>query len=129
VKDKGKVLLVDDDDVLRASYWEYLCAVGFEVYQCRNAEEALTCGFQPDILLTDVMMPGISGRQLADQLRAIDPLLRIIFISGYSGDKLSGMVFDSKMTKFLQKPFSLKVLAAEIADMLDSDNTAAHAPS
>ena len=83
----GTILLVEDETLLRDVTGEILEATGYRVLKTRNAEEA-TSAFQRyktivKLLLTDVVLPGQNGRDLANDLRSICPNLRTIFISGY----------------------------------------------
>ena len=73
-----------------------------------------------DLLLTDVVMPGMNGRELAIQLRALDPTLRVLFMSGYSTDVAAeGGLLPAEMS-LITKPFSPTALAARVREVLDA---------
>jgi PAS domain S-box-containing protein len=83
----GKVLLVDDEDIVRMSTADMLMDLGFEVVEAGSAEEALRLigeGLVPDVLVTDHLMPGMSGAQLALALRRERPELPVLIVSGYA---------------------------------------------
>jgi CheY-like chemotaxis protein len=73
-----------------------------------------------DLLLTDVMMPGMNGRELAELLLARRPSLRVLFMSGYAEDVLASDVGLVPGAAFLGKPFKPKVLVAKVREVLDS---------
>src|SRR3546814_8432007 len=84
----GRVLLVDDNDLVRNSTREMLVEMGYEVVDTDRAERALgmiESGDRPDILITDHIMPGMTGVELALRLRADHPQIALLIISGYEG--------------------------------------------
>jgi PAS domain S-box-containing protein len=110
----GTILLVEDEDALRELTRKILEREGYTVLEARNGEEALARWAGPssavDLLLTDVVMPGLSGKQLAERLVEKRPGVRVLFMSGYSDDVLSSHGALESGTELLQKPAS----AAEI---------------
>jgi CheY-like chemotaxis protein len=109
---RGRVLLVDDEVLVRMSTADMLSDLGYEVIEASSAEEALESfgdGSAIDVLITDHLMPGLSGTQLAGELRAIRPELPILIVSGYS--ELDGISADIPR---LTKPFR----NAELVDCL-----------
>jgi two-component system cell cycle sensor histidine kinase/response regulator CckA len=97
---------------------------GYTVLQARNGEEALGLmeehGSSLDLILTDVVMPDMSGLELADQLRKRWPELELIYMSGYAeGDKLDSR-FETPEGSFLQKPFSADDLVLKVREVLDT---------
>jgi CheY-like chemotaxis protein len=116
------ILLVDDQHSLRRMLGRALHEAGFWVVEAASGEEALqllpqqAAGVQ--LLITDVMMPGINGAELARRVLRQRPDIRVLFISGCAGNLLD------PGTPFLQKPFSTKVLLREIAALLDPPNQA-----
>jgi CheY-like chemotaxis protein len=83
----GTVLLVDDEELVRTSTAEMLSDLGYAVVEAASAEEALRLveeGFRPDLLVTDHLMPGMDGVELARVLKKEDPALRSLIISGYA---------------------------------------------
>ena len=94
---------------------------GYEVITAVHGEDALSQfekhkGRKIDLLITDVVMPGMDGPTLAQRIRQSSPKLRIIFISGYTEDKLKDYMGEG--IHFLPKPFTLKQLAAKVKDVL-----------
>ena len=73
---------------------------------------------KPDLLLTDVVMPGRNGRELAEALRRQDPELKVLFQSGYTGDVVVGHGIVEAEMAFLQKPFTLDALARKVRAVL-----------
>ncbi|HKI87338.1 MAG TPA: ATP-binding protein [Thermoanaerobaculia bacterium] len=114
----AKVLLVEDNDAFRVSTREILESLGLLVLEARDASEALTAlrvnGATIDLLITDVVMPGPSGFDLARQVRKLRASIPILFMSGFSDHVLSRHGMDGVSTRFLQKPFSADRLVAEI---------------
>ena len=117
------VLLVEDEDALRRASAEFLSLHGYNVLQAGNGVEAMTIanGFESLIHLTvtDVVMPHMSGGQLAKELSTLRPATKILFVSGYPGQTvINHNVVDVK-NNFLQKPFTLKQLAGKVRTTLD----------
>jgi len=108
----GTVLLVDDDDAVRIATAEMLADLGFEVVETRSAEEAVPLleAAPPDFLVTDHLMPGMAGTELARIALARQPWLKVVVISGYA--ELEGIPRDLRR---LAKPFRLSELAAAMA--------------
>jgi CheY-like chemotaxis protein len=128
VKDKAPargsetILLVEDEDALREVTAQYLSAVGYEVLTARDAAEALAqAGAHPQIhlLLTDVVLPGANGRQLAERITAQRPGTTVIYISGYAHESLAPEGDLPESTVLLQKPFRLDDLARQVRRALD----------
>lgn len=117
------ILLVEDDSHVRTLVRDELRKLGYTVIEARNGVEACLQASQQldqvDLLLTDMVMPGMGGRELAQHLSMIKPDLRILFMSGYTDDLgiLSG--HRQETTRFLQKPFTPDVLAETIRQLLD----------
>ena len=113
-----RVMLVEDDEAVRLLVARLLKSHGCIVYEARDASSALRLQEQleiradplPELLLTDVVMPLQSGPQLARQLRARQPGLPVVFMSGYADDDLDPADLDGDSTWFLQKPFSTQDL-------------------
>jgi len=98
-------------------------SLGYQVLQVSNAEDALNLAENTrakiDLLFTDVIMPGMSGRELAEALRAHDPELKVLFQSGYTDDMVVRRGVLRSEVAFLQKPFTVDALAKKIRDRLD----------
>ncbi len=117
----GSILLVEDEDVLRGCLKDFLSGYGYLVSDVRLAEGALLQvkhGKVPDLLITDVIMPGASGTSLAHELRKQIPGLRVIYMSGYTGERLESHLTSDGSVKFLQKPFALAELLSTVNEML-----------
>lgn len=119
------ILLVEDEAFVRDVMDEALQSVGYHVLKTQNAEEALqlyqSLHGELNLLLTDVVMPGQNGRDLARQLRKQCPGLRTIFMSGYGESMaLLGAERDANVF-YLSKPFSLPALLNKVKDVLKQD--------
>ncbi|HEX5397458.1 MAG TPA: ATP-binding protein [Verrucomicrobiae bacterium] len=118
------ILLVEDEAILREMARDILKDCGYRLFEASTGKEALAlwqaCGNQIDLLLTDMVMPdGISGVDLAEQLLADRPELKIIFTSGYSSTEISAELLAHSQARFLQKPYSHTTLARTVRDCLD----------
>ncbi len=117
----GTVLLVEDEDAVRVFAARALKNKGYDVLEARTGEQAMEMlqeGTPIDLLITDMMMPGMDGGTLARFVRVERPEVRIILISGYSEEVARGDVVDSPDIHFLPKPFSLGQLATKVKDVL-----------
>ena len=118
----GTVLVVDDDLVLRRLICDALHELGYTALEAADAEAAehAFSGHPGGVglLLTDIVMPGANGRELARRLCGMDPALRVIFMSGYSDETISrhGVLEDG--LHYLQKPFDLPRLGGKIREVL-----------
>jgi hypothetical protein len=117
------VLLVEDEASLRKLVRECLEASGYTVLEASHGTAALERSERHpgriDLLMTDVVMPGMSGRELAERLRASRPEIRILYMSGYTDDAvvLHGVLAEDMA--FLQKPFTAAELAGRVREVLD----------
>jgi two-component system cell cycle sensor histidine kinase/response regulator CckA len=116
-----RILLVEDEDAVRTFSQRALSNKGYEVITAESGDAALVVfenlpNKKIDLLVTDVVMPGMDGPTLAGKLRAVSPNLKIIFMSGYTEDKLKDHMGENIF--FLPKPFTLKQLAAKVKDVL-----------
>lgn len=117
------LLLVEDEKTVRKASAEFLRLQGYRVLEANDGVNALAIAKENlsaiDLLVTDVVMPNMSGGELAKKLRELGPRIRLLFVSGYAGKTvLDHDVLDLE-TNFLQKPYSLKELAAKIRTALD----------
>ena len=126
------ILLVEDEDSLRALAKNLLQLNGYTVIEAANGAEALRISDKTSgtihLLLTDVVMPGINGRTLADQLRPKRPGMRVAFMSGYTGQRVGQQEVIEPGSIFIQKPFTREQLCSKVREALDSPAPAA-APS
>jgi len=117
------ILLAEDERGVRTSTTRMLQALGYRVLATRDAAEAMAvaAGQQEPIhlLLTDVIMPGMHGAELADALVALHPELKVLFMSGYAGSIISTEGILDAGVHFIQKPFSMKALADTVRETLD----------
>jgi CheY-like chemotaxis protein/two-component sensor histidine kinase len=114
----GTALLVDDEDLVRVSTADMLVEFGYEVVEASSAEEALRLmgeGLRPDLVVTDHLMPGLSGAELARQARALRPGLPVLIVSGYA--EVDGVSPDLPR---LTKPFRASELAASLRALMPS---------
>lgn len=112
------VLFVEDEGFLREMASGVMESAGYRVLKARDAAETMELFRRNrkivDVLLTDVVLPGKNGRELARELRAIDPELKVIFISGYAENVITRQQSRDGGTYYLPKPFSADSLLAEI---------------
>jgi len=118
------ILLVEDEESVRKLARRALEASGYTVLQAASPLEALEIAARHpghvDLLLTDVMMPDLTGRQLADRLTASRPGLAVLYMSGYAEDAIVHHGRLDPDTAFLQKPFAPETLAHKVRTMLDA---------
>jgi two-component system, cell cycle sensor histidine kinase and response regulator CckA len=123
----GTILLVEDETFLREVTCEILESAGYRVLKTRNAKEAISTfsEYKPIVrlLLTDVVLPGQNGRDLANDMRTICPNLRIIFISGYPENVVTRQGIQEEGMYYLPKPFSLRSLTRKVKQVLEQEET------
>jgi len=118
------VLLVEDEAAVRESTREFLIRSGYTLVEAANGEEALRvsrdyCG-PIHLLISDVVMPKMSGPRLAEQLSAERPNMRVVFVSGYAESTILQHGKIEVTARFLAKPFCLSALATKIREVLDA---------
>jgi len=117
------ILLVEDEVAIRKVVNRVLKKLGYNVISADSGEEAAKIFRQYpteiSLLITDVVMPGISGQDLANTLLQENPELKVIYISGYTDDAIARHGIIEEGTFFIQKPFSVETLAAKIRQLLD----------
>jgi PAS domain S-box-containing protein len=118
------ILLAEDEELLRPLARELLVRLGYRVLEATNAAEALDLArAHPEeihLLVSDVVMPGQSGLQLARQLSAERPHMKVLYMSGYTDEAIVRHGLLDPGTNFLQKPFTPTVLARKVREVLDS---------
>jgi CheY-like chemotaxis protein len=116
------VLVVEDEAAVRSLMVRLLRSMGYSVLEASRVDEALmVCQRHKgtvDLLLTDVVMPQMSGRDLLDRLRPLRPDMRVLFTSGYTKEALYRRVLERGVA-FLQKPFTEEDLAGKVREVLD----------
>jgi PAS domain S-box-containing protein len=119
----GVILLVEDNDAVRRPVARLLSDFGYDVVAADGPEEALrlAAGRRLDLLVTDVVMPTMNGRQLAERLLTDQSDLKVLYISGYTDDAVIARGVIEAGTAFLQKPFGADQLAQKIREVLDAD--------
>jgi CheY-like chemotaxis protein len=117
------VLLVDDDELVRSTVGAMLDDLGYRVVSAVDGAQALAAlEREPGValLFTDVVMPGMSGRQLADQARKLRPGLRVLFTSGYTENSIVHHGRLDAGVELLSKPYDRDRLAAKLRRVLDA---------
>jgi two-component system cell cycle sensor histidine kinase/response regulator CckA len=118
------IMVVEDDDGVRDLVRLMLEANGYRVLTMNDPDEATrVCRERPeaiDLLLTDVMMPEINGRVLAEQLGALAPSMRVLFMSGYSDEAVHRHGMLGERASFLEKPFTERTLTRKVREVLDA---------
>ncbi len=121
-RESKTILLVEDEEFVRNVTAEVLAAAGYQVLKAENAQQALyhygRYEGQIDLLLTDVCMPGKSGRVLARELHALCPRIKVIFISGYGDVNEAGEDCRAGSVFHLPKPFAVRTLITTVEEAL-----------
>lgn len=120
------VLLVEDEESVRELVRETLESRGYRVLEAENGEAALRVTEKlsdpVDVLITDVVMPGMSGRELSARLSASCPQTKVLYLSGYTEDAIVHEGVLEPGTAFLQKPFTLQALARKLREVLGRES-------
>ena len=126
---KETILLAEDEESVREIVSTFLESKGYQVLVATDGVSAVQVAkshnSEIDLLLTDVIMPKKGGRELAEDLRKILPELKVLFISGYTGDFVVRNAILESGAAFVQKPFSMQSLAMKIREVLDGPSVAA----
>lgn len=116
------VLVVDDENAVRSLTTRILGRAGYRVIEARNAADALrlceSSSEEFDLVLTDVVMPGLNGRELVEQILQTRPDVAVLFMSGYTEDEGLRRGVAETGFPFLQKPFSPADLVAKVREAL-----------
>ncbi len=116
------ILVVEDDDLLRRLTCEALTELGYTVFDAENATNAIAILDRTEnikLLFTDVVMPGLNGKKLADEALSRRPGLKVLFTTGYTANAIvHGGMLDAGV-HFIGKPFSFDQMAAKVRAMLD----------
>jgi PAS domain S-box-containing protein len=120
------ILLVEDDDALRASVHRCLAELGYRCFEAATGVAALGLwqdhGLEINLLLSDLILPGgLTGKELGQRLQQKNPKLKIVFVSGYSADTLTGGLQPGGRVQFLAKPFAAQTLARTVRACLDEN--------
>ncbi len=129
IQGTGTILLIEDEDGVRNSAAEYLTENGYTVLKAKSGPEALQMAKNHDgtidLVLTDVVMPRMSGPEVAEKIRKERPQIRVVFMSGYSNNLLTNQELLDPQHILLRKPFRLASLGRCIADSLRASKQAA----
>jgi len=120
-----QIVLVDDDDVVRHVTAQLLKKLGYGVTEFTNAEEALQfigdMTNKMDLLVTDVMLPGMNGAQLSQQVQQQRPTTKVLYVSGYPDNFLGEKYSNIKDTLLLNKPFTIEAFAKAVRQLIDEN--------
>ena len=119
------VLLVDDEEIVIGVGKQMLERLGYKVVTAKNGREAVDFHSNNpdgvDLVLLDMIMPGMEAGDTYDQLKAINPGIKVILSSGYSLDQKATDILDRGCNGFIQKPFNMKNLQEKINEVLNTD--------
>jgi two-component system, cell cycle sensor histidine kinase and response regulator CckA len=119
------VLLVEDEESVRQLVRDTLASKGYHVIEAPNGEAGLKISHEHrgniEVLITDVVMPGMGGRELAKRVAAERPDIKVLFLSGYTEDAIIHEGVLEPGTAFLQKPFTLQMLSRKVREVLRGD--------
>jgi two-component system, cell cycle sensor histidine kinase and response regulator CckA len=114
------ILLVEDEESVRQLVRETLASKGYRVIEAENGEAGLAAAGEEDkidLVITDVVMPGMGGRELVQELAKTRPGTKVLYLSGYTEDAVNEGTLESG-TAFLQKPFTLQTLSRKVREVL-----------
>ena len=124
---RERILVVEDDDAVRRMTLEFLKIRGYTLIEARSAADAIQLVGRReetiDMVLTDVVMPGMKGRELVERLTQLRPSLKVLYMSAYTEDDAINIGILSPGTAFIEKPFSPDQLAAKVRDILSGKGT------
>jgi CheY-like chemotaxis protein len=122
VKGKETIMLVDDEKMVLEASKEILELLGYKVYAFGSGQEAIAICMEKskeiDLVILDMIMPGISGAETFDRLREINPDVRVLLSTGYSLNGEAQMIMDRGCNGFIQKPFQIEKLSQKVREML-----------
>lgn len=118
------ILLVEDDGAVRKLAMQILKKQGYKVLEAKHGGDALLISKKYQdlihLMVTDVVMPGMNGRELAENLLAMRPEMKVLYISGYTDNAIVHLGVLEPETHFIQKPFTMEALAKKVREVLDS---------
>jgi len=123
-KDEVTILMAEDDQLIRKLNVEILSRLGYRVIDAMDGIDALekfeSMEDSVDLLMTDIMMPGMDGARLADRIRERKPDMKVLYNSGYcDDDTFESLPIDEQTATFLPKPYLPGTLAEKIKDILE----------
>lgn len=126
------ILLVEDEAFVRKATAEVLESAGYRLVIARSAVEALDacqgCSQPVDLLLADIVMPGMNGRELATEFETLNPRSRVLLMSGYA-EQLAVCELSPNGKQYLAKPFSMRTLLTKVRQVLDMNPFSSGAPA
>jgi PAS domain S-box-containing protein len=116
----GRIMIVEDEVMVRSLIETVLAGKGFEIVTAGNGAEALARleSFEVDLIITDMVMPGMTGQELAARALQIHPEVKILYMSGYSASAIQSDGVLDEGTLFLEKPFKTRILLEHVAQLL-----------
>lgn len=119
------ILVIDDDEKVRAILVSMLKSLGYETLEAKDIDNALffaqTYDKDIDLIISDIVMPGMSGPELFNKIRQIRPRSKVLYISGYTDNVISHHGILDKGINFLQKPFTLQALSRKIREVIEKN--------
>ena len=124
LKGNETILLVEDDELIRTFTYETLITLGYKVLEAEDGLEAYNIlekeGKDINLLLTDLVMPKMDGKELSQQALKLFPNIKILFVSGYTKNYLTQSDFLIDDIEFMHKPYLVNDLANKVREVLDS---------
>jgi len=123
LKGQETVLVIDDDEKVRATVLEMLKKLGYKTLEAQNHDIALFLAQfydKPiDLIICDVVMPGMSGPKLINRIEAYRPNVKVLYMSGYTDEVIAKHGIIEKGINFIQKPFTIETLSRKVREVLD----------
>ena len=121
-KGNETILLAEDDPGVRTFIDQALKSLGYIVYQAKNGEDALKLlkkeKINPQLLITDIIMPGMDGKELSQKVKKILPKIKIIYTSGYTDSYIGSEELQQEGVHFIGKPYSISTISSKIREVL-----------
>jgi len=125
VNGEGTILFVDDEDMITEVGKEMLKHLGYEVMIAKNGQEAIDTYGQNvggiDLVILDMVMPGMNGGNTYDQLKKINPEIKVLLSSGYSLNGQASEILNRGCNGFIQKPFDMKAISLKVSEILGAE--------
>ncbi|NTW16560.1 MAG: response regulator, partial [Syntrophaceae bacterium] len=123
IKGEGTILLVDDEDVIIDVGKESLEILGYNVLTAKSGQEAVeifkTKNGKIDLVILDMIMPGMNGMETFDVLKSMNPNIKVLLSSGYSAESQSAKIMEQGCSGFIQKPYGLTDLSRKVKEVID----------
>lgn len=119
------ILFVDDEDIIIQVGKYMIESLGYEVWTAKNGKEAIEICKKNmdkiDMVMLDIIMPGMDGGETYDKLKAINPDIKVLLSSGYGINSQATEILNCGCNDFIQKPFDIKTLSNKIRNILDQE--------